>query len=481
MSKIYPEIYVAPLMNLGCKKIDGRVTYKPFEEKRIMFRIVQIGDGFYFALEISIGAIFPMGSFIETLNGKEGLFHNFSGCALCRNYISLPVERKSEFLGQIKKDDYLLGILSVSAEEVNSYLVNHRHSIGHKKKMKTLESLNTYFCDFSKIEEEIGKLKNADDSYISAIDLGEIKDLGYDLSSQDNLCHVIDRDQELEKLIESIIIKGKSVLLLGKPGSGKTTLVEDLARKIRTGESEWLKDKVIFSLSTNALITDTKYRGEFEKEMEKLINFARSNKGKIILFIDEVHTLYGLGRAEGSVISALDSLKPFISNRDITIIGATTPSAYKESLMKDEAFCRRFDVIRVGEPKHNTKIKILIAFLDDLAKQFGIPYEFLNMIELLEKILELTDVKHQVSAFNDVQIGNINLAKDIFESAFAHAKFMGKKAVLEDDVMEALTKNDRISSVVKKRILFQNAGALASEVCNKRSNIISLERLKRDE
>lgn len=135
----------------------------------------------------------------------------------------------------------------------------------------------------------------------------------------------------------------------------------------------------------------------------------------------------------------------------------------------------------MSEPSHNTKIKILIDFLDDLVNQFGIPYEFLNMVELIEKILELTDVKHQVSAFNDVQIGNINLAKDIFESAFAHAKLMGKKAVLEDDVMEALTKNDRISSVVKKRILFQNARTLVSEVSNNRSNIIPLARLKGEE
>lgn len=479
MSKIYPEIYAAPLMNLGYKKIDDRISYKPFEETYIMFRIVQIGEGFYFAEEIATGAIFPMGTFAETMNSGECLFHNFSGCIVCRYYIFLPIEFKSDFLGQINVNVRRLERLSPNTEEVNRYLVNHRHSIGHIRKMGNLESFNTYFCDFSKIKEEIGKLKSSD--YTSTIDLGEIKDLGYDLSSQDNLCHVIDRDQELEKLIESIIIKSKSVLLLGNPGSGKTTLVEDLARKIRTRGSEWLKDKVIFSLSTDSLISDTKYRGEFAKEMQKLINFARSNKGKIIFFIDEVHTLYGLGRTEGSVTSAIDSLKPFISNRDITIIGATTQSAYKETLMKDEAFCRRFDVIRVSEPSHNTKIKILIDFLDDLVNQFGIPYEFLNMVELIEKILELTDVKHQVSAFNDVQIGNINLAKDIFESAFAHAKLMGKKAVLEDDVMEALTKNDRISSVVKKRILFQNARTLVSEVSNNRSNIIPLARLKEEE
>lgn len=136
MSKIYPDIYAAPLMNLGYKKIDDRISYKPFEETYIMFRIVQIREGFYFAEEIATGAIFPMGKFLEKLDGRTCLFHNFSYCILCGNYITLPIVPKSDFLGQIKIDENYLKRYwtSPTTEEVNRYLVNHRHSIGHKKK-----------------------------------------------------------------------------------------------------------------------------------------------------------------------------------------------------------------------------------------------------------------------------------------------------------------------------------------------------------
>lgn len=165
-----------------------------------------------------------------------------------------------------------------------------------------------------------------------------MSEFGFDLSTQEKLCNLVGREKELERIIKAIAIEGNSVLLVGEPGTGKTSIVEKLALDIKNGNCEFLNDKKIFYLNTASLTAGSKYRGEFEDKMNKLINSCRKNKGKVILFIDEIHTLCGLGRTSESTIDAMNMLKPYISNGELTIIGATTNMEYEKYMAGDPAF-----------------------------------------------------------------------------------------------------------------------------------------------
>lgn len=150
-----------------------------------------------------------------------------------------------------------------------------------------------YYNRNNEYNRESNKEYNEND--YPSLNLRPISNMGFDLSTQQELCNLIGREEELKKIIKTVAIKGKSVILLGEPGAGKTSIIEKLALDIRNRKSRFLNGKVIFSLNTANVVAGTKYRGEFEERLRELIDFCKKNKGKIILFIDEIHTLYGLG------------------------------------------------------------------------------------------------------------------------------------------------------------------------------------------
>jgi ATP-dependent Clp protease ATP-binding subunit ClpC len=169
---------------------------------------------------------------------------------------------------------------------------------------------------------------------------------------------VFGREKETAK-VEDILNRRKknSVILLGDAGVGKTSIVEGLVQRIVSGEAPlFLQNKVIYSLDLNAIVAGTKYRGEFEDRLNKIIEEAKHPS--VILFIDEIHTLSGAGDAEGS-LDAANILKPALSSGEITVIGATTYSEYRKKLFKDKALHRRFDQVIVEEPTKEETLKIL--------------------------------------------------------------------------------------------------------------------------
>lgn len=170
---------------------------------------------------------------------------------------------------------------------------------------------------------------------------------------------IVGREIERQRLMEVLSRRKKNnPVLIGEPGVGKTAIVEGLAQMI-VDESvpETLKNRVIFALDVASLIAGTKYRGEFEKRLKKLINVVKSN-GNIILFIDEVHTIVGAGSAEGAV-DAANILKPALASGEIRCIGSTTPDEYRKYIEKDAALERRFQKIYVAEPSPEESIDIL--------------------------------------------------------------------------------------------------------------------------
>ena len=169
---------------------------------------------------------------------------------------------------------------------------------------------------------------------------------------------VFGREEETAK-VEDILNRRKknSVILLGDAGVGKTSIVEGLVQRIVNGEAPlFLQNKVIFSLDLNSIVAGTKYRGEFEDRLNKIIEDAKHPS--VILFIDEIHTLSGAGDAEGA-LDAANILKPALSSGEITVIGATTYAEYRKKLFKDKALHRRFDQVIVEEPTKEETLKIL--------------------------------------------------------------------------------------------------------------------------
>lgn len=171
---------------------------------------------------------------------------------------------------------------------------------------------------------------------------------------------VIGRDNEINRVIGILLRKNKNnPLLIGEAGVGKTAIVEEVANRIVSGNVPYkLKNKIIYSISMSVLVAGTKYRGEFEEKINKILDEAKNNEN-IILFIDEVHTLMGAGGAEGA-IDASNIIKPYLARGDIKVIGATTINEYSKFIEIDKALDRRFQKVYIEEAPHNLVMNILM-------------------------------------------------------------------------------------------------------------------------
>ncbi len=171
---------------------------------------------------------------------------------------------------------------------------------------------------------------------------------------------VIGRDEEIRNVIRILSRKTKNnPVLIGEPGVGKTAIVEGLAQRIVRGDvPKSLQDKTIFSLDMGALIAGAKYRGEFEERLKSVLNEIKKSEGKILLFIDELHTIVGAGKTEGSM-DAGNLLKPMLARGELHCLGATTLDEYRQYIEKDPALERRFQPVMVNEPSVEDTIAIL--------------------------------------------------------------------------------------------------------------------------
>src|SRR6266436_67362 len=184
---------------------------------------------------------------------------------------------------------------------------------------------------------------------------------------------VIGRDDEIRRVIQILSRRTKNnPVLIGEPGVGKTAIAEGLAQRIVAGDvPEGLKDRRVWALDIGALLAGSKYRGEFEERLKAVLTEIKTSEGRVILFIDELHTIVGAGAAEGAV-DAANLLKPMLARGELRCVGATTLDEYRKHIEKDAALERRFQPVLVGEPSVEDTIAILRGLRERYEAHHGV-------------------------------------------------------------------------------------------------------------
>ncbi|MDD6942001.1 MAG: AAA family ATPase [Bacilli bacterium] len=254
----------------------------------------------------------------------------------------------------------------------------------------------------------------------------------------------IGRDQQIKELILILLTPDKSAVLVGKPGVGKTAIVEGLAYCIQNNlVPDGLANYQVIKVNTSALLGVDPVTGE--AKVQTLIDELKS-KTNLILFIDEIHTLIGKGES----LDFANMFKPALDRGDIKVIGATTTEEYERYILRDKAFVRRFQKIDVAEPTRDENVEILIGTLPKIEKRTGAKLMYSSYVQ--RKIMEfITDITSEYKRIYEIGSRYPDVSLTIVQQAFSNALFDNRKEVNIMDVKNAIINSKNIYEDVKKK------------------------------
>lgn len=254
----------------------------------------------------------------------------------------------------------------------------------------------------------------------------------------------IGRDEQIKELILILLTPDKSAILVGKPGVGKTATVEGLAYRIQTGDiPDVLKDYRVIKVSTSAMIGMDPVTGE--AKIQTLLEELK-NETKLILFIDEIHTLIGGGEA----LDFANAFKPALDRGDIKVVGATTTEEYERYILRDKAFVRRFQKVEIFEPTREENIEILMGTLPKIEKRTGARMMYTSFIK--RRIMEfITDITSEYKRIYEIGSRYPDVSLTIVQQAFSNALFNNRRDVNVLDFRTAIISSKNIyPDVIKK-------------------------------